>query len=208
MWKLVGMMFVVLGASIRPLPAQTVVQLTEQLVLDYQKLSQLKSILQQMYDEYKIIDKGLSDVKDIVNGNFNLHEAFLDGLLAVSPAVRNYSRVADIISAEYTMVIEYQSGFGAFKSSGAFTPDEVTYIGKVYTALINRSVEYITQLTKLLTDNQLRMGDADRLSGIDRIYGGISRDLGFLRRMNSSNSLQQLQRVKEAADLNVLNSFF
>src|SRR5258708_32791153 len=96
MWKVVIMVAVMITTSVCQSQAQSIVQLTEQLVLDYQKLSELKSILQEMYDAYKIVDKALSDVKDIVNGTFNLHKAFLDGLMAVSPAVTNYTRLAVI----------------------------------------------------------------------------------------------------------------
>ena len=45
-----------------------------------------------MYTAYQLIDKGYTDVKNIVEGNFNLHHTFLDALLAVSPAVQDYSR--------------------------------------------------------------------------------------------------------------------
>jgi hypothetical protein len=188
--------------------AQSIVQLTEQLVLDYQKLSELKGILQDMYDAYKIIDNGLSDVKDIVNGNFDLHKAFLDGLMAVSPTVKNYVRVADILQAEYTIVSEYKSGFSRFKASGHFTADEISYISNVYSSLVSRSLDYLNQLTIIITSNQLRMGDAERLAGIDRIYTGISGNLAFLRRFNGATSVQDVQRAKEAVDLGLLNSLF
>jgi hypothetical protein len=208
MWKVAIMVAVMATASVCQSQAQSIVQLTEQLALDYQKLSELKGILQDMYDAYKIVDKGLSDVKNIVNGNFNLHKAFLDGLMAVSPAVKNYARVADIVQAEYSIVSEYKSGYSNFKASGRFTPGEITYIGNVYSNLVNRSVEYLNQLTTIITSNQLRMGDAERLSGIDRIYGGITGNLAFLRRFNGATSLQDMQRAKEAADLGLLNSLY
>src|SRR5258708_5502248 len=78
--------------------AQTIAQVTTQLILDTEKLTELKAILSDMYKSYEIINKGYNDIKNIAQGNFNLHEVFLDGLLAVSPAVKNYERVADIIS--------------------------------------------------------------------------------------------------------------
>ena len=208
MFKIVVMSLLVSMASAKPIRAQSVVQLAEQLALDYQKLSQLKGILQDMYDAYKVMDKGLSDVKNIVSGNFDLHKAFLDGLLAVSPAVKNYARVGDIIQAEYTIVSEYTSGFNNFKQSGNFSGDEITYIGSVYSNLLNRSTEYVTQLVMIITSNQLRMGDAERLAGIDRVYSGIMGDLVFLRRFNSSTSIQEVQRAKQSADLGMLNSLY
>ena len=69
-------------ASIHPVVcrAQSAGDLIEQLVLDFQKLQDLKAILQNMYTSYKILDQGYTRIKDIAQGQFNLHKAFLDGL--------------------------------------------------------------------------------------------------------------------------------
>src|ERR1700742_4837176 len=98
--------------------AQSIVQLTTQLALDIEKLSELKNILNDLYKGYEIVDKGYSTVKNIVSGNYDLHKAFLDGLLAVSPAVQNYQRVVDIINSEEELVKEYTTAGAQFRSSG------------------------------------------------------------------------------------------
>ena len=59
-------------------------------------------------------------MSDIAKGNFNLHEIFLDGLLTVSPAVKNYSRVAEIIAYQTQIVKEYKSAYNRFTTSGKF----------------------------------------------------------------------------------------
>jgi hypothetical protein len=60
--------------------SQTIGQLLEQLSLDVQKLSELKTILQDMYTDYAIVNKGYTDIRNIAKGNFKLHQLFLDGL--------------------------------------------------------------------------------------------------------------------------------
>ena len=59
----------------------------QRLLLDIQKLAQLKSILTDLYKGYEILNTGYNTIKSISEGNFNLHKAFLDGLLAVRRAV-------------------------------------------------------------------------------------------------------------------------
>ena len=63
----------------------------QQLLLNIEKLAQFKKILKNMKNGYQIIFKGYTAVKDISQGNFNLHKTFLDGLMQVSPAVKKYS---------------------------------------------------------------------------------------------------------------------
>src|ERR1700743_2760843 len=96
--------------------AQTIPQLLEQIVLDTEKLSSLKSILQDMYKAYTIIHAGYTDIKDISEGTFTLTKAFLDALMAVSPAVQNYSRVVGIVNAEYSIVSEYKAAYSKFRA--------------------------------------------------------------------------------------------
>ena len=94
--------------------SQTIAQALEQLLLDTEKLSELKNILTDMYKDYQILDKGYTDIKNIVQGNFNLHQIFLDGLLAVSPAVKNYERIDAIINAELSVISEYKTAYSSF----------------------------------------------------------------------------------------------
>src|ERR1700743_817362 len=78
-----------------------------QLILDIEKLTQLKGILTDMKTGYDIVNGGYNTVKSIQSGNFNLHATFLNGLNAISPAVANYGRVADIILQQANLVTEY-----------------------------------------------------------------------------------------------------
>jgi hypothetical protein len=68
------------------IPAKAQTSDLTQLILDIEKLTQLKGILSDMKTGYTIIDGGYNQVKSISQGNFNLHSTFLNGLLAVSPA--------------------------------------------------------------------------------------------------------------------------
>src|ERR1700744_6274020 len=112
----------------RPVRAQSTADLLEQLSLDIQKLASMKSLLQEMYQGYEIVEKGLGDIKDIEQGNFNLHKVFLDGLLAVSPAVQNDARIVDILNDEYTIVSEYKASLARLRAGGRFTVAELDYI--------------------------------------------------------------------------------
>ena len=203
MKKALPLLLVAILLSALSVRAQSTSDLIEQLILDYQKLAELKGILQDMYTAYDIINKGYTDIKNIAEGNFNLHKLFLDGLLAISPAVQNYHRVVDIINAEYSIVQEYKAASARAHTGGMFTLQELGYMDNTYSALFNRSLHCIDELTMVLTADQLRMSDAQRIQAIDRIYGDISGQLSFLRAFNNSSTIQSLQRGQ---DYNVINT--
>jgi hypothetical protein len=106
-------------------------QEAEQLLLDVEKLTQLKQILKDLYKGYEIVSKGYNTIKDISQGNFNLHKTFLDGLLDVSPAVKKYKRIIDIISLQSSLVKEYKSAFNRFKKSNLFNVKEIDHMGSL-----------------------------------------------------------------------------
>ena len=95
-----------IGMSAVGVRAQSVADDITQLLLDVEKLSQLKQILTDMYTAYTVVHNGYEDIKNISQGTFSLHKAFLDGLLAVSPVVSNYAKVPDIINKELLLVQE------------------------------------------------------------------------------------------------------
>ena len=171
--------------------AQSVVQLTEQLGLDYQKLAQLKQMLNDMYTGYKKVYSDYEQVRTIAQGNFNLHKAFLDALLAVSPIVRDYAKVQHIIDNEAALVKEYQSAKGYFTNTG------LNALTDLYTPLLSGSLRNLDELTDVLTDNTLRMSDAERLEAIDRIDRDMSRCLSLLREFANTAAIQAGQQSIE-----------
>ncbi len=188
--------------------AQSIVQASEQLALDVEKLSELKGILKDMYTAYEIIDKGYTDVKNIVEGNFNLHKAFLDALLAVSPAVQDYSKVERIISAESQILSEYTAASKQLAGSGRFSIGELDYMNGVYANLLNRSATCVSELVMLLTADELRMSDAERLEGVDRVYTDISSQLRLLKMFDGGLAVQAGLRAREAGDINALKLLY
>jgi hypothetical protein len=173
----------------------------QQLLLNVEKLAQLKAILKNMYQGYEVVSNGYNRIKGIAQGNFSLHEVFLDGLLQVSPAVKKYKRVGDIITCQQTILREYRKGFQAFKNSGGFAPEEITYLGKVYNGLFTQSLQNLDELLLVITARQLRMNDDERLQEIDRIHKDIEDKLTFLRSFNNSTGVLTRQRLKEQKEL-------
>jgi len=183
-----------LGTSIKS-SAQT--QEAEQLLLNVEKLTQLKQILKNMKKGYPIISTGYNGIKNISQGNFNLHKTFLDGLLAVSPNVRNYRKVAEIINYQMLIVKEYKYAYDRFKLDNNFSPEEIDYLHQVYTNIFNQSLKNLDALTTIVTANKLRMSDEERLHAIYSIFTDIQDKLLFLKEFNNSTTLLDIQRARE-----------
>lgn len=179
-----------------------------ELALDIEKLAQFKQILSDLKSGYEILFGGYNTIKNISKGNFELHKLFLDGLLDVSPAVKNYKRVGDIISYQLEIVKEYKSSYNRFKQQGMFNPGEINYMGKVYGNLFSLSLKNLDDLVTVITSSKLRMSDDERIAAIDKIFTDMQDKLSFLRSFNNSNSILSLQRSRETDEVKNVKKYF
>lgn len=173
----------------------------QQLLLNVEKLSQLKSILADLKKGYEVISKGYTTIKNISEGNFHLHDLFLDRLLDVSPVVKNYKRVYEIVSTQLKIIREYKQASRQFEASELFRPEEMEYLKKVYAHLFHQSVKNLESLAMIITAGKLRMSDDERLRSIDSIWKDMEDSLVFLRHFNNETKILALQRAKEKADV-------
>jgi hypothetical protein len=177
------------------------IQELQQLALNIEKLAQFRQILADLKKGYEIVTTGYNTIKNLSQGNFELHKVFLDGLMEVNPAIRNYKRVGDIISYQVLLVKEYKAAFQHCKASGLFKPDEIEYMGRVYGRLFDASLKNLDDLFTVITANKLRMSDQERLSAINKIFLDMEDKLTFLRHFNNSNAVLSLQRAKEQKEV-------
>lgn len=186
----------------RPVHAQSFE--AQQLLLNVEKLAQLKQILENMYKGYKVLHEGYTGIKNISEGNFNIHQTFLDGLLSVSPAVRKYKRVADIIRYQLLIIKEGKAAYRQFSQDQNFNSLEIEHMAGVYRNLADQSLKNLEDLLTVLTAGKLRMSDDERITAIDRMYSDIVNEFTFLKQFNNSNKLLSLARARELQDIDVL----
>jgi hypothetical protein len=175
----------------------------QQLLLNVEKLEQFKKILSNMKKGYEIVSNGYNTIKDISKGDFNMHDAFLNALLQVSPTVKKYKRVVDIMTCQTQIIKEYKLASRRFNSSHLFNSSELNYMSNVYNNLVGKSIENLNELAIVITAGKLRMSDDERIIAIDRVYNEVADKLVFLRSFNNETNLLAVQRGREMVDTKV-----
>jgi hypothetical protein len=203
---IIGMTMIMLMA----IPKATFSQVTEiqQLILNWEKLAELEKILDNMYTGYKILDKGYTTIKNIAEGNYSIHQIFIDGLMLVNPTVRNYKRIPFIIDYQKLLLKEYSNAYNRFKNDPHFTPQELEYLANVYSYLFTASLRNIDDLVMIITATKLRMSDDERMQAIDRIFYDMESKLIFLRGFNNSTQLLAIQRARSANDVKTIQHLY
>lgn len=188
--------------------SQSILDLTEQLVIDGEELAAMRGTLQELVQGYDQLKAGFTQIRDIARDNFNLHKTFLDALWVLSPAVRGDPRMTTIPNTASRILTAYRSGAALVARNPVFSAAELSYIDGTFSAVLNRSNEELDQLSLVGTDSELRMADGQRLESLGRIDGALRAELVFLQEFNNGLAMEAARRQKEAGDILTLKRLY
>jgi len=194
--------------SIAPASAQTFAEWFSQ------KKTQKKYLLQQIaalqvyigYAKkgYEIVGSGLQTVRNITNGEFGLHNAFITGLKKVSPTVRNDVRVVEIIEAQANIL----KAFGAIKNHKSFSKDQLIYISEVSDGIINECYTDLEELLLVITSGKLEMKDDERLKRLNAIYERMIDKSSFTQSFCGDATIMIRQKEMEQRAIDNLRRYY
>jgi hypothetical protein len=177
-----------------------------------QKATQRKYLLQQIaalqvyigYAKkgYNIASKGINTVKNIKNGDFNLHRDFFNALKNVTPKISKYAKVADIIAYQVRIIKQTKQTIRGIRETNQFSSEEVAYCKQVFDNLLNECVKTIDELLMVITPGELEMKDDERLKKIDRIYSDMQDKYSFCSSFSDEMGLLSVQRLSEQTEIN------
>lgn len=157
---------------------------------------------------YNIVRDGLTLIGDIKNGDFNLHQFFFNRLKQVNPKIKQYGKVADMITMQIQMAAAYKEHFKDIRKSGLFNEKEVEYLYEVFTTLLDKLVVDMDHLAIVLTDGSLEMHDNERIIRIDALHKTVSEKYNSFFSFIDKVSLQASHRRNELNDLNRLKQLY
>lgn len=169
-----------------------------------QKKTQTKYLIQQVaalnvyikYLEkgYDIAKKGLSTIADLKKGEFDLHTDYFSSLKNVSPVVQHYTKVAATISLAVSTERNCSSTLSFVNKSTFFSASEKKYFQSVTDKIKADVADHLSELTQLLTNNELQLKDDERMQRIENICTDLQKVYTISRSFeNQVKSLSELR---------------
>ncbi|MGY4539448.1 hypothetical protein ACVW0P_003882 [Mucilaginibacter sp. UYNi724] len=153
---------------------------------------------------YDIATSGIHTVRDIKNGEFGLHSAFFSSLKAVSPFIRNNSKVAEIIE----MQISISKSFGGIKSNELLSDGDWRYIATVREKVMDECLTDLEELLLAITSGKVEMTDDERIERLDQVYAGMKDKSAFTQSFTGEVSLFIGQKESEERSINQKRRFY
>jgi hypothetical protein len=159
---------------------------------------------------YSIANKGLTTVRNIKNGDFNLHRDFISSFKKVNPKIKGYAKVADIIALQLRIILSIKECLKGVKEARQFSIAEIDHCSTVFQNVLNASLENIDQLFEIISDGELQMKDDERLKRIDALYTDMQDKYAFSSSFSEEMAVLTVQRMHQRADIELskkLNGF-
>lgn len=150
---------------------------------------------------YKIAKEGLNTIGGFTKGEFNLHTDYFNSLKSVNPEIRRYVKVAEIIALQVKIIQNYNRTYRQLNSSDAFSEDELAYIGRVYSRLLDDCDKTLDELITITTDGKLEMKDDERIERIDKLYLDMQDKFTFSQSFSNDAKSLAASRLNDKSDV-------
>jgi len=150
----------------------------------------------------------LDEISDWVEKQKELYADYFDELWKVKSVITYYYKVKEIIDKQKLLVSEYQKAFSLFKQDPNFTPDEIEYMEKVYSGILDQSIKNLDQVFIVINSFSTQMSDEARIEIINQVSDNIEENFSDLRMFNNQNIVVSLQRAKQQNDVNVVKKLY
>lgn len=143
----------------------------------------------------------LDEISDWTEKHKKQYAKYFDELRKVKEAISGFKKVKEIIEKQVMIVKEYKSAFNLFRQDKHFTSQEVEYMVRVYTGIIDESIKNLDQLFLVVNTFNTEMTDGKRLDIINTVAGHIDENLNDLRAFNNENIKLSIQRSRDEAEV-------
>ncbi len=150
----------------------------------------------------------LTEISDWVQKQKDLYGDYFNELWQVKDAIEYYHRIEEITQTQIRIVNEYQSAYSLFKQDDHFSPEEIDYMGKVYTGIINQSLKNLDQLFLIINSFSTQMADEKRMQIINSAGAAMDENYNDIKTFNSQNMMLSLQRSKDLNEVNVVKQLY
>ena len=150
----------------------------------------------------------LDEISDWTERQKTLYKDYFEELAKVKSIISYYQRIREISQKQVRLVEQYQRAWNLLRQDKYFTADELGYMAKVYSGILDESAKNLDQIFLVVNSFTTQMSDAKRLEIINAAVDQVDANYYDLTRFNKQNILLSLQRAKENNDVDEVKKLY
>jgi ATP-dependent 26S proteasome regulatory subunit len=158
--------------------------------------------------ENQLSQTKLTEISDWTQQQKDLFSKYYQELQEIKSAIALYERIKEMTEKQSALVSSYHHAWNLLQTDKHFSPDELSYMAKVYTGILEESVKNVDQLLLVVSSFKTQITDAKRLELINAAASRIDTNYSDLQQFNSQNILLSLQRAKDQNEIITLKKYY
>lgn len=218
MKKILWMLALCFGLSMAPVKSHAQIGIIKEILIKIIKAIDLAIQKQQnkviwLQNAQKTLENTMSKLKldqitDWVSRQKELYADYYNDLRKVKDIITYYKRIKGITEKQVLLVEAYKRAFGLFKSDDHFTPEEIEYMGRVYSGILEASVKNLDQVYLVISSFTTTMTDEARLAIINKAVDALDKNYRDLTQFNTQNKMLSLHRSRDQQEVDVIRALY
>lgn len=158
--------------------------------------------------ENKLNELKLKEIAEWTDKHKKLYEQYYEELWKVKKAIETYERVRKVVSRQVDLVDEYKRAWNVIKDDDDFTKDELKFMYKVYSGIMQESIKHLDQMLAVVNSFETQMTDGKRLEIINHAAESIEKNYHDLKQFNAQNIRLSLSRAKDEHEIQTVKKLY
>jgi hypothetical protein len=166
-------------------------------------LQNAQKVIENQLSKMKLTEiSGWTDQQKQLYGNYYTE------LWKIKSAIAYYQRIKDVTFKQAALVTQYRKAWALFMRDSHFKPEEMSYMQKVYSGILNASVQNLDQILLVVNGFKTQMTDEQRLELINHASNSLDENYSDLRQFTNQNIKISLQRSRDLADTKSIKALY
>jgi hypothetical protein len=150
----------------------------------------------------------LTEISDWSSKQKDLFSQYYQELWDIKSAIAYYSKISELTEKQLALVHSYNQAWGLLKADKHFTADELAYMTKVYSGILEASVNDLDQILLVINANKTQMPDAKRMEIVNKAADHMDTNYNDLQQFNNQNAILSLQRANDENEVLTLKRYY
>jgi hypothetical protein len=150
----------------------------------------------------------LGEIADWTSRQKELYKNYYNELWEIKSYLTYFKRIKELTQKQVAIIDEYKWAWGLFKKDKHFSVEELDYMEKVYSGILEESIKNLDQIFLVINSFKTQMSDAARLELISHAADQMDENYAVLKRFNSGNIQTSIQRAKSLDEVAALKEIY
>ena len=150
----------------------------------------------------------LNEISDWSQKQKSLFSEYYNELWQIKTAIAWYSRISEMTEKQVQLVNSYNRAWALIKNDKHFNADELAYMSRVYSGILQESVKDLDQVLIIINPGKTQMPDAKRMELINKTADHMDNNYNDMQEFTTQNEMLSLDRAEDEKELLTLKQYY